>query len=200
MKAKLLLTLAAIGLALLIPSGAFAACAAGQINLSNNNVGGQGVDVCITVSTNGNTNVITLVSVSGPAILGGFTNAFAIGWNTADTFVSSTGANWSAGSGTGFNGFNACCVTNSAKESPQNVFSGAGTTWTISGSSATPTLFAMHIKFANGCTFVVSNGGTTSSDGITGDCSAIPEPGTMALFGSGLVAIAGIIRRRFFVG
>src|SRR5713101_4224272 len=101
MKTKLLVTLAAMALALLIPSGASAGCAAGQIDLSNNNVGGQGVDVCITV-TSGTTNVITLVSVSGPAILGGFTNAFAIGWNTADTFVSSTGANWSAGSGTGF--------------------------------------------------------------------------------------------------
>ncbi len=190
MKTKLLVTMAAIGLALLIPSGATAACPVGQIELSNTNVTGFGVTVCLTLS--GNTLTVNSISnTSGLTVVG----IDQLGYQTSATLVSETDASgvWAPKGGTspfqmdGFGDFTSE-ITNPGGTG------GSGISWTFSASPGTD--LALHIRFSNGCSAFVSNRTATSSNPI-GDCAVIPEPGTMALFGSGLVAIAGIIRRRF---
>ncbi len=196
MKTKLLVTLAAIGLALLIPSGATAACPVGQIELSNTNVTGFGVTVCLTLS--GNTLTVNSISnTSGLTVVG----IDALGYNTSATLVSETDTSgvWAPKGGTtpfnidGFGNF----VSEIVNPGGTGGASPASFSWTFSASPGTD--LVLHVRFNNECSAFVSNRTTTSS-GAIGNCAVIPEPGTMALFGSGLVAIAGIIRRRFFVG
>jgi hypothetical protein len=193
MKTKLLVTLAAIALALLIPSGASAACASGQITLSNTNTTGFGVTVCLTLS--GNTLTLNSISnTSGLTVVG----VDALGYGTSATIVSDTDTSgvWAAKSGSspfsidGFGDF-VSEITNpggTGGAPSQPSFS-----WTFSASPGSD--LVLHIRFSNGCSTFVSNR-TTDSAAPDANCGVVPEPGTLALFGSGLVAIAGIIRRR----
>jgi len=195
MKTKLLVTLAAIGLALLIPSGASATCPAGQIELSNTNVTGFGVTVCLTLNTSTNTlTVNSITNTSGLTVVG----IDQLGYQTSATVVSDTDTSgvWAAKGGTtpfqmdGFGDFTSE-ITNpggTGGSASQPSFS-----WTFSASPGTD--LALHVRFSNNCSAFVSNRTTTSS-GPIGNCFVIPEPGTMALFGSGLVGLAGILRRR----
>ncbi len=192
MKTKFLVTLAAIALALLIPSGA-SACSVGQITLSNTNVSGFGVTVCLTLS--GNTLTVNSISnTSGLTVVG----IDALGYQTSATVVSDTDTSgvWAAKSGStpfnmdGFGDFTSEIVNpgGTGGSPSQPSFS-----WTFSASPGTD--LALHVRFSNNCSAFVSNRTTDSIGGI-GNCGVIPEPGTMALFGSGLVGLAGILRRR----
>ena len=192
MKTKLLVTLAAIGLALLIPSGAFAQCGAGQITLSNTNVTGFGVTVSLTLCDNTLT-VNSITNTSGLTVVG----IDALGYQSSVTLVSETDTSgtWAPKGGTtpfqmdGFGDFTSE-ITNPGGTGGA---SPASFSWTFSGSPGTD--LALHIRFSNNCSAFVSNRTATSS-GPIGNCFVIPEPGTMALFGSGLVGLAGILRRR----
>ncbi len=192
MKTKLFVTLAAIGLALLIPSGAFAACPLGQIELSNTNVTGFGVTVCLTLS--GNTLTVNSISnTSGLTVVG----IDALGYNTPATLSSETDTSgvWGPKGGSspfemdGFGDF----VSEITNPGGTGGASPASFSWTFSASPGTD--LALHVRFSNNCSAFVSNR-TTTSAGPIGNCGVIPEPGTMALFGSGLIGLAGILRRR----
>lgn len=92
-------------------------------------------------------------------------------------------------------------VTSFTNPQPFNVYS----LWTLSGRVTTTTLSAalltaLGIPFQNNGTFVSiyidvsfsQQGGAIKSGQIT----LVPEPGTLALAGTGLIGLAGILRRR----
>jgi hypothetical protein len=171
------------------------------------NVNGAGTDwtVTLTINTSGNTN-------SGDGIaavefkLNGFTFSGVTGLATT------AGGTWTAASGPsaagGCNGVNNTFIC-----AQQASFLGGGApgapldgstwswTWTIAGQTF-QNFDSLHIGVVFG-ELATSGCGSNPTPCFksTGNISAttgelIPEPGTMALFGTGLLSLAGAIRRR----
>lgn len=106
-----------------------------------------------------------------------------IGVSTAQAIACSNMQNM-----TGF-GLGAIDVTLSALITafPANTPSGGGTA----------SHFAVHLVFNDGCSGFVADGNEPSSSTGPG-CAVVPEPGTLALVGSGLVSLGMVVRRRLF--
>lgn len=68
----------------------------------------------------------------------------------------------------------------------------------IYGLAENPVTTCKHGKQGNICTTsnFITNITPNSEAGVVG--STVPEPGTLALFGSGLLSLAGVVRRRLF--
>src|SRR5262249_5636246 len=77
--------------------------------------------------------------------------------------------------------------------------SGTGS-FTIGGFlQPTPTLISGSTSFDFGIANDVVNRGNAGVN-FTGQLTPVPEPGTLELFGSGLIAFAGLVRRKLKVG
>jgi len=67
-------------------------------------------------------------------------------------------------------------------------------------SNSAGNIFTVHVRFGGNCSgFVGGLAGTGSTNSNT-DCvpaPQVPEPGTLALFGTGSFALAGLLRRRW---
>jgi hypothetical protein len=200
MKSRIVIVaVAALALAIGLPGAAHAACAAGQIDLSINNISPAVVDVCFTISG----NTLTFNSISGtPASGGSFVRFDEISVNGTETSL----ASFSSGAQTWtfnntkcdgpYDGLGGTYTAGICGSTAGNPTTPSGSTWTFAGGTLSGPVTA-HVIFSTGCTFFAASSGTSNSGGVSGNCVAgSPEPGTLVMFGTGLLGLAGIVRRK----
>jgi hypothetical protein len=150
----------------------------------------------ITYTVSGDQLTITGFDLNGLGTDGG--KLFAVGVDNGAT-LTGLPSGWANDNATpNCDGLSHSCFLVSG---PANAVFSSSLTFTIDG---TTTNLFFHLGGFNSteCSVWIGGpvgGGTGVSSGL-GDCggtSTIPEPGTLGLLGTGLVGVAGLIRRRF---
>jgi len=167
-----------------------------------------------TATLNVGTGTATL-TLSGPST-GFFVNAAAI--QLDGNTITVTGGSASLGTWTFQNGQNSvqcsgtgnwgCAITSTAQTGNGLTLTfnftgtpsiGAGTTYSVQFDVCSTSATALNNQGNLGC--VKGNGGNFvtnfSQAGTPSTVPTVPEPGTLGLLGTGLVGIAGLVRRRF---
>jgi hypothetical protein len=171
---------------------------------TTSNVSGVNASVCFSVT--GDVITITSLSVDGSSSIKGISS---FDWNTAADYVGPTNSNgtW-ADSGTDSNQVDGFDLNPWLGEADGSAFgpppiNGVGTYWTLNGDPGSD--FVFHLQYTNsngtGCSAFVSNtshdntGLSAPADGC--GSTSVPEPGSLALFGTGILGMAGFLRRKF---
>lgn len=194
-----------------MPAQADTACAAGQVctvQLTQTNTLPQmaGVQVTVTIDNTGANTVLSFQVTNNPLSLTGV-GIITAGWNGTATSTASTnfggvqavvvGADRMDGFGT----FNVQAFNSSSTGG-----FGSAITFTLNGlvtnfaSNANGNDFAVELFFNGDCHPFVSGPNPSEEHHNNPACvpsAVIPEPATLSLFGSGLLAIGASLRRRF---
>jgi len=188
------------------PAQADTACASGSscnfVLTFTNNTLLAGTQVTVNINNTGSVTILTFTLTANP--LGLPAAIDQVGFNSG--IISTFPSGWSsapAGSMDGFGSFSVQAANGGAPFGTTSVsFTLSSLVTNFAGTVAPPGTsgneFAVHVRFqaVGSCSGFVGGDGGTSSSSTSGNCAPIPEPGTMALFGSGLLGVAAIIRRR----
>ena len=151
------------------------------------------------------TNIV--VTDLGSYFQGGVTSRHDVGmWTGGGALLAST---FVAGSGAATDGFQYQAISPLTLLAGQTYVVGGETlndNYALIGGAAGPGSFSVgpylnylvHVETPGGSLSFPTNQATSFDDwGGTFQYHAVPEPGSLALFGSGLVGLAGVIRRKF---